>query len=134
VGGYFPNPLAVEALKGAAYSTLGWGVRTRSERQRSVVVFGLARVALGWPVGAAAVVIAAAVPSSWNGGFILLYAALTVPRCGIWFFLIERYFRPHGGSRAVTRWALAGVILSMVTDLIAFGLFTNVAALRIGWC
>jgi hypothetical protein len=125
---------SVEALKGVAYSTLGWGVRRRSEHQRSAAVFGLARVALGWPLGAVAVVIAAAVPSSWNGGFIILYAALTVPRFGIWFFLIERYFRPLGGSRAVMRWALAGVMLSMLTDLIAFGLFTNVAALRIGWC
>ena len=132
MGAYSPNPLAIEAVKGVAYGTFGWAVRRRSEHQRSALVFGIARVALGWPVGAALFALAAALPSSQTVA-ILLYAALAVARFGVWSFLIDRYFRPLDGPKAVRRWALAGVLVSMLTDVAASAL-TELPGLRLGWC
>ena len=134
MGGIVPNPLAAGALKFAAYVAYGALLRRSAETPRSAVAFGALRAAAGWGVGGVTLAIA----SSFEAPTELLqyapYAAMSISRILLWLVLIRSYFRPSGGRRALLAWTGVGLILSIATDAIIFGVFPDVELLRMTVC
>src|SRR5712671_5636878 len=130
MGGFVPNPLALGAIKAAAYAGFGWTVRPHASRPRNPVLFGLARVGAGFLVGITFAMLMSRANWSESG----IYMLFLVPRLVLWAALLHVWFRPKGGARALLLWSLAGTAVSSAIDLLVFQLFEQVPWLRMSFC
>ena len=133
MGGFVPNPLALGAVKAAAYAGFGWTVRPHAARPRNPVIFGLARVGAGFLVGLAFAMLLSLIsadrwPEHW------IYLLFLVPRLLLWAALLHVWFRPRGGARALLLWSLAGTAVSAAVDLIVFQLSEKIPWLGVAIC